>query len=327
MKEIGSFIELELPKGQELYIGDDVARLNTGRAAIWHAFRLTGAKAIWLPYYQCESVREFLTKKNCQIKYYHIDKHFNPIDIEQEPDDAVVIVNYYGIMSHNRMANLASSYHNVIIDNSQAFFCKPVENAYNVYSARKFVGVADGSYVVGRGADRFYEEYEQGYSSDTAAFLFKRIEYGCAGKAYEARQINESRIDTEDIMKMSKLTRAMLDGADYQHNQSNRIENFTHAHCLMKDLNCIDPLLYFDESTVPMVYPLVVEDEKLISALLAAKHFQGHWWKYITEELPDNTFEHWLSRNIIPITIDQRYGKEDIDYIHSVIKSTLNYGI
>ena len=100
MKEIGSFIELELPKGQELYKGDDVARLNIGRAAIWHAFRLTGAKVLWLPYYQCETVREFLTKKNCQIKYYHIDKYFNPIDIEQEPDDAVVIVNYYGIMSH-----------------------------------------------------------------------------------------------------------------------------------------------------------------------------------------------------------------------------------
>ena len=327
MKEIGSFIELELPKGQELYKGDGVVRLNTGRAAIWHAFRLTGAKAIWLPYYQCETVREFLLNKNCQIKYYHIDKYFNPVDITQEADDAVVIVNYYGIMSHDRMKILSSSYHNVIVDNSQAFFCEPVENAYNIYSARKFVGVADGSYVVGREVNRFYEEYEQGYSSDTAAFLFKRIEYGCAGKAYEARQINELRIDTEDIMKMSKLTRAMLDGADYQQNQSKRKANFRYAHTLMKDINCIDPLLHFDEFTVPMVYPLVVEDEEVISALLAARHFQGHWWKYIAEELPDNTFEHWLSRYIIPITIDQRYDKEDIDYLYSVIKSTLNYGI
>ena len=169
MREIGSFIELELPKGQELY-KDDVARLNTGRAAIWHAFRLTGAKAIWLPYYQCETVRDFLTRKNCLIKYYHIDNGFNPIDIDQEPDDAVVLVNYYGIMSNDRMKELSSNYQNVIIDNSQAFFCQPIENVYNVYSARKFVGVADGSYVVGKDAARFYEEYEQGYSSDTAAF-------------------------------------------------------------------------------------------------------------------------------------------------------------
>lgn len=323
MKEIGSFIDLELPKGQELYSGDSVVRLNTGRAAIWHAFRLTNARAIWIPYYQCETVREFLLRKNCSIKYYHIDESFNPIDIRQEADDAVVLVNYYGIMSHDRMKKLSSIYHHAIIDNSQAFFCQPIENAYNVYSARKFVGVADGAYVVGKEVGRFYEEYEQGYSSDTADFLFKRIEYGCAGKGYEARQVNESRIDSEDIMKMSPLTYAMLDGADYEHNKRKRIENFRYAHSLLKDINRIDPMLYLDEMTVPMVYPLVVENEELLSVLLAAKHFQGHWWKYITEELPDNTFEYWLSRYVIPITIDQRYGEPDIDYLYSVIESTL----
>ena len=323
MREIGSFIELELPKGQEIYNGENVVRLNTGRAAIWHAFRLTGAKTIWLPYYQCATVREFLMRKNCQIKYYHIDSSFNPIDIEQEEDEAVVFVNYYGIMSYERMKYLSSFYHNVIIDNSQAFFCEPIKNAYNVYSARKFVGVADGSYVVGPDVSRFYDEYEQGYSSDTASFLFKRIEYGCAGKGYESRQVNEARIDAEDIMKMSSLTHAMLDGADYNQNKSKRKANFMYAHSLLKDINCINPLLYFDDTTVPMVYPLVVESNELLPALLDAKHFQGHWWKYITEELPDNTFEHWLSLNVIPITIDQRYGKQEIDYVYSVIAKTL----
>lgn len=324
MREIGSFIELELPKGRELYKGENVVRLNTGRAAIWHAFRLTGAKTIWLPFYQCETVREFLTKKGCQIKYYHIDKYFNPIDIKQESDESVVLVNYYGIMSHARMKELSSSYNNVIIDNSQAFFCQPIEDVYNVYSARKFVGVADGAYVVGNGASRFYEEYEQGYSSDTADFLLKRIEYGCEGKGYEARQINESRIDSEDIMKMSPLTCAMLDGADYELNKSKRRVNFSYAHSLLRDINCIDPLLYNDDATVPMVYPLVVENDDLLSVLLEAKHFQGHWWKYITEELPGNTIEHWLSRYIIPITIDQRYGKEELDYLYSIIRSVLS---
>ena len=323
MKEIGSFIELELPEGREIYKGDNVVRLNTGRAAIWHAFRLTDAKAIWLPYYQCETVREFLNRKKCQIKYYHIDDSFNPIDIRQELDDAVLLVNYYGIMSYDRMKNLSSAYYNVIIDNSQAFFCSPIKNAFNVYSARKFVGVADGAYVIGDGVTRLYDEYEQGYSSDTADFLLKRIEYGCAGKSYEARQINELRIDDEDAMKMSPLTHAMLDASDYDSNKSKRRVNFDYAHSLLKEFNCIDPLLYYDDDTIPMVYPLVVENETLLTSLLVAKHFQGHWWKYITEELPDRTFEHWLSRYMIPVTIDQRYGKEDLDYLYSVIRNTL----
>ena len=320
MREIGSFIELELPKGREIYAGDKgVARLNTGRAAIWHAFRLSGCNAIWIPYYQCESVREFLTKKRCTIKYYHQDRSFNPIDLKPAQDEAVLLVNYYGIMSYGRMCELARQYEHVIIDNCQAFFCQPLPDAFSVYSARKFVGVADGSYVIGANAELFVEEYPQGYSSDTAAFLMTRIEYGCEGKGYEMRAINEDRVDAEDLMRMSKLTRAMLDGADYEVNLRKRRENFETACRLFGDINKINPTRYFDETTVPMVYPLVVEDDALLGKLLAAKHFQGHWWNYITKELPKDTFEHWLSRYLIPITIDQRYGREDMEYLHSIV--------
>lgn len=319
MKEIGSFIELELPQGREYYHGDcSVARLNTGRAAIWHAFRLLGASAIWIPYYQCETVREFLLRKGVTIKYYHQDKDFNPIDLRPMGKEAVLIVNYYGVMSQSRMASITKDYKHVIIDNCQAFFCKPHNGAYNVYSARKFMGVADGAYVIGECADKYMDEYRQCYSSDTAAFLLKRIEYGCEGKGYEARTINEERVDTEDIMKMSALTRAMLDGADYDRIRCKRRENFDIACELFSDINSLNPTLYYDEDTVPMVYPLVVEDEVLLQKYLNAKHFQGRWWKYITKELPENTFEHWLSRYIIPITIDQRYGREELEYLRTI---------
>lgn len=319
MKEIGSFIELELPKGREWYKGDNVARLNTGRAAIWHAFRLTGAKAIWIPYYQCETVREFLFRKGCSVKFYHQDASFTPSDLEPSDDEAVLLVNYYGVMSNARMAALASHYNHVIIDNCQAFFCPPINNAFNVYSARKFIGVADGAYVVGDFASKYVDEYPRAYSSDTAVFLMKRIEYGCEGKGYESRSVNECRIDSEDTMKMSGLTYAMLDGADYEYIRSKRVANFHYAEELFSDINCLHPMTYFDESTVPMVYPLVVEDDTLLSRLLAAKHFQGHWWNYILKELPKDSFEHWLSRFIIPVTIDQRYGHKDIEYIRSIV--------
>ncbi|MCR4614126.1 MAG: hypothetical protein K5778_08995 [Bacteroidaceae bacterium] len=322
MKEIGSFIELELPTGREWYKGEvDVARLNTGRAAIWHAFRLTRASVIWIPYYQCESVREFLTFKGCTIKYYHQDYNFNPTDLSPTQDDAVLLVNYYGMMSSERMRILSTGLPHVIIDNSQAFFCQPLPNVYNIYSARKFVGVPDGAYVIGKDAQRFTEEFPQGYSSDTADFLFKRIEYGCEGKGYKARCINENRIDHEDAMRMSSLTHALLDGTDYERNIRKRKENFATACELFADMNLIDPTRFMDEDTIPMVYPLVVEDDALVDKLLAAKHFQGHWWKYITDELPVDTFEHWLSRYMIPITIDQRYGREDLKYIKSVIQA------
>ena len=322
--EIGSFIELQLPKGLEYYNQTEkIARLNTGRSAIWHAFRCTGCKAIWIPVYQCDSVRETLLKHNIEVKYYKIDSKFNPIGLNPEEDEAALFVNYYGIMSGARMEELASLSAHPIIDNCQGFFNKPVDinNALNVYSCRKFVGVPDGAYVIGENADLYLKEYPQGYSSDTAGFLLTRIEYGCEGKGYHARSINEHRIDNESVMRMSKLTRTILDGTDYNLIKSKRRENFQMAHMLLKDINCIDPLMYYDDETIPMVYPLVVEDESLINRLFKAKHFQGHWWSYICNEQPKNSFEYWLSRYVIPITIDQRYGKKEIEYISEIIRN------
>lgn len=320
--EIGSFIELQLPKGMEHYNQTtNIARLNTGRAAIWHAFRVTGAKAIWISIYQCDSVREALRVKGVNIKYYHTDRDFNPIDLNPAEDEAVLFANYYGIMSHDRMRKLAKCCKHPIIDNCQGFFNAPIEGAMNVYSCRKFIGVPDGAYVIGKNAHKFVEDYPQCYSSDTAAFLLKRIEYGCEGKGYEARSINEHRIDTEPIMKMSKLTHAILDGTDYEFIKQKRRENFQITHELLGDINKIDPTRYYDEETIPMVYPLLVEDDKLIQKLFKAKHFQGHWWSYICDEQPEDSFEHWISRYVIPLTIDQRYGREELEYLTNIIKN------
>lgn len=318
--EIGSFIELQFPKGLEYYTGNEnIARLNSGRSAIYHAARVMNCDTVWLPYYQCDTVRDFLKRKGIKVKYYHIDQWLDPKGIKQKENEAVVFANYYGVMSQARMAALAVCYDNVIIDNSQAFFCKPLNGCMNVYSARKFVGVPDGAYVIGKNAEKYVDEYEKCYSSDTALFLLQRHEYGCEGKTYESRMVNEHRIDKEDIMQMSDLTRAILDGTDYEYIKNKRKDNFKTACELFNSINCIEPQLHMDKDTIPMVYPLVVEDDSLLDKLLEHKHFQGHWWSYLLDELDKDSFEYWLSRYVIPITIDQRYGKVELEYIRNLI--------
>ena len=322
MKEIGSFIELEFKNNGEYYTGENVLRLNSGRSGIYHSARVLGCETVWIPYYQCETVRNFLLKKGILVKYYHIDESFNPIDIFQGENEAVVIVNYYGIMSEKRIENLAVKYKNVIIDNSQAFFAKPIENCINVYSARKFVGVPDGAYVIGDNVNQV-NDYGMDFSSDTADFLFKRIEYGCEGETYSARTKNEERIDSSDILNMSQLTKTILKSCDYDLNVKKRRDNFEKAISLFSNINKLNPLKYYDETCVPMVYPLVVEDDNLLSVLLKNKIFQGHWWKYVMSEVSEECFEYYLSRYIIPITIDQRYGEEDLIYTYHLIKEFL----
>ena len=177
----------------------------------------------------------------------------------------------------------------------------------------------DGAYVVGKDAATGAETYEQGFSSDTALFMLQRIEYGCEGKAYISRTENENRIDTEDCKKMSKLTRYILDGTDYDLIQEKRKANFAYACELFGESNRLNPKQYHDDSCVPMVYPLLIEDDALLGKLLKAKHFQGHWWSRVEENPEANEFEKWISRYMIPITIDQRYGKEELEYIRRTV--------
>ena len=131
--------------------------------------------------------------------------------------------------------------------------------------------------------------------------------------------INEKRIDNEDIMKMSALTKQILMGTDYGFIIEKRKENFQIASELFDDINLLDVSKYYDRNCVPMVYPLVIEDDGLLHKLLEAKHFQGHWWSYLLDEMEMDSMEYWISKYVIPITIDQRYGGKELEYIKSKV--------
>ncbi|MDA3731280.1 hypothetical protein PBV87_07280 [Niameybacter massiliensis] len=317
--EIGSFLELAFDQGHEYYTGPNVARLNTGRAAIYHAMCVLECDTLWLPYYQCDTVRNFLKQKNIKLKFYKIDSYFNPIHLSPLEGEAVLLVNYFGIMSNKRMQSLASLYSHVIIDNAQAFFSAPIEQCLNVYSARKFIGVPDGAYVIGENANRQMDTYGQDYSADTSLFLLQRIENGCEA-TYTSRMINEKRLDYADVLCMSKLSHTILDSVNYKINREKRVENFKLARGLFDGLNQLDVGTYWDDTCIPMVYPLVIERDNLLEELQKSKVFQGHWWGYLLHELQEDTFEYYLSRYIIPITIDQRYGQEALEFMAAIIK-------
>lgn len=330
MRDIGSFIDLELCSGKEYYSENkngknNILRLNNCRNAIYHAVRCYDVKKVWLPVYECDTVRDTLIKHDIEVSYYRMNTDFTPQIQENNKDTAIVFSNYYGIFpaEHFKKIIAAGKYNNVIIDDAQAFFALPISGCINVYSPRKFNGVPDGAYVIGDNVGRFCEEYPQDHSSDTAVFLLMRSEYGCAGKSYEQRKHNEERINTSDVRVMSVLTQKLLDSLDYENNIQKRKENFQYARELFDTINCLQIDEIVDDTCIPMVYPLVVEKEEVIDYFHQNHVFQGHWWEYIVEETTEDMIENYLSRFIVPITIDQRYGKDEIFYQYQLVMEAL----
>lgn len=322
--EIGSFIELDLQNTGEYYFENQIARLNTARAGIYHALKILNCTTLYLPYYQCESVKKFLYAKEIDLKFYQITADFEPKIENTYPDSAILVVNYFGILGQKKMANIVSRFKNVIIDNCPAFYNAPFKDCLNVYSPRKFFGVPDGCYVIGEGADQFTDNYPEDLSSETSNFLLKRIELGC-NTSYTDRMKNEHRLDNSDVLRMSKLTSVLLHSIDYQNIRQKRIANFNLAHKLYSGMNLINPTQYIDELSVPMVYPLVVKDAELVRKLKDNNIYTGRWWNYVLNYVDENSFESLLSKYMVPIPIDQRYDKNEIQFVYEKIQQTLNF--
>lgn len=317
--EIGGYRELDLRTGMEYYRENSPARLNTGRSGIYHATRCLNCSKVLVPYYQCNTVRNFLLKKGIEVQYYQIGEDFLPRLENHAADTALIVVNYFGLIRTKLLTKLVSNNCNVIIDNTQGFYQPNIAGAYSVYSPRKFFGVSDGCYVIGEAAQKYFDEYDQDSSSSSANFLLARIETG-GNFNYKQYLSNESRLDASDIKKMSKLTSALLDNIDYYYVQEKRQFNYDYAAKVFGQINILSKeFLQRQPEQVPMIYPLMIRQTDLRYILKENNVFVGQWWKYLLSQPESVGFERQLSEFLLPIQIDQRYGTKEIDFTANLI--------
>lgn len=319
MKEFGGFLPLELNRGKEYYDYSDtnMVRLNSGRAAIIFAIKDGGFRKVYLPIYLCNSVATALLDAKIDFEYYNINVDFLPTCVNLKDDEALLWANYYGVQPQSQVDKLVGRYKNLIIDNTQAFFSKPVLTAYNIYSCRKFFGVSDGSYLIHQNMKK--SDLPNAVSFERSMFLLKCIECG-TNESYLENLINEAAIEREPNGGMSLLTKCILQSIDYQNVIDRRNENFQVLDSILSQCNLMK---FNDEIQAPMVYPLLVE-EPIRKKLIEKKIYISQWWKWVLDSKKANDFEKTLSEYLIPLPIDQRYSKNDMEELGQIVKSLLN---
>lgn len=145
--EYGGCLPLEpLKNRNNPFFNSPKIELNSGRSCILKALELNNIRKIWLPRYLCPTVKNFLQEYGMEVKEYNIDKQFIPIDLHYSADAMLLWTRYYGCISHSALDKIREVWPDgqIIIDNTQAFFEKPIITAYNIYSIKKFVGVPGG---------------------------------------------------------------------------------------------------------------------------------------------------------------------------------------
>ena len=310
MEAIGGYFELELRKGEHYH--KEAIRLNSGSNCFEYILRARKYEKVYVPYYTCHVIYDVAQRLGLNIAYYHIDELLEPVELpELNAHEAFLYTNYYGL-KQSCVERLSEKYgKQLIVDNAQAFYAKPIAGIDTFYSPRKFFGVPDGGYLY---TDAIMnEEFPQAESMQRMKHLLKRIEQG-AEAGYPDYQREEETLDGSPIERMSKLTDALLRSIDYEKIAQQRISNYKVLEEQLGKSNSIH--LKLPQDDVPMVYPYLTQDATLKKRLIANKIFVATYWPNVTN---NNSFEGVLKEQLIPLPIDQRYGKEDMKRVIEII--------
>ncbi len=311
-KEIGGYIEFEHYSGRQLH--DDAIKLNCARNCLAYLIKAYDIKRIFIPYFLCDSVWKTCKKYGVEYSFYHIDETFLPIIPKADfSKDWLYVVNYYGQLSNDKIIELKRNIKNLIIDNVQAFFQTPEDNINTIYTCRKFFGVADGAYLYSN--CRLEEKLETDVSFKRMNFLLGRFEKS-AEEFYSEYVQNNEFFENEPIKNMSLITENLMRSFNYANVAQQRTNNFNYLHENLKSINELTLQIPYGA----FAYPLKIENAATIKeTLLRRKIYIPTLWPEVCDLCESEDLEYQYAQNILPLPVDQRYSKQEMDYLISNI--------
>ena len=309
MKPIGGYFGLEMRVGKEFH--SNAIGLNSGRRCLEYILRANKYSKIYIPYYICNSIVETVKKVGIDYVYYKISENFFPkIDFRSiNKNHALLYVNYFGI-NDNNVKKIIRFKDNIIIDNSQAFFSKQIDGINTFYSPRKFFGVPDGGYLYTNKLIGL--KFRRSYSADRFKHLILRIDRN-PKEGYCFFLKNEIFFKNESIKLMSNATKYILQSLDYIYILQKRNSNFAYYHKYLSDIN--DIKINFRIEGGPLVYPFLCKKPGLRDYLVNHNIYIPEYWKEVLDRVKKSYFEYSLTKNLVPLPLDQRYSQKELKFV------------
>lgn len=251
------------------------------------------------------------------LAWYGLDPDFGVgQDVVLSPGDWLVYVNYFGLCEPQIQAVLDRFVpQQVVLDHSQALYCAPDRRALaNIYSARKFVGVPDGGFLVSRLEVASPQEPDTGSLARTA-HLLRRLGATPEEGYADYLRAEQSLADSEP-RAMSMLTARLLAATDHEHVRRQRRANFGHLEQRLATHNQLR--LAGSGSPVALCYPYLGGSAGLRAALLRDRIFVPTYWPDVRRRNVNSWTSRWLEQ-LLPLPIDQRYGSREMDRIVEIV--------
>lgn len=314
----GGFQPLELRDTGFFYSENEynLLKFNSAKVGIGKVIEKNQIEKMYVPFYLCPNVCKEIEGHDLEVVYYNIDKELLPIiNDEFIEGDWIYIVDYFGIMDNRLDVYIKKhSDYKYIVDNCHSFFHKPNVGENYIYSCKKFFGVPDGSYLI---TDDYIEE--QGSLSKGAEYsnyLITALESGTNYCYNEKKKVDDLLGRTYD--NMSIIADKIMRSIDYEMVINIRRENAAQYERAFSEINRIK----IEKNSVPYMYPLNF-GQNIKKELIGKKIFVPTLWEQCKEEKYKETWEYDLTENTLFLPVDQRYDKEDVEYVISIVKSLM----
>lgn len=317
---IGGYFGLELPASKD-YLYPHAKRFQSARAS-FYALLLEGRPSkVWMPIYICDSMLAPLIKAHVEIEFYSLNADFTIKEkIKLEKNEWLFYVNYFGICTKNQLKILTKYQPDqIVFDHSQAFFQPPLNCLATIYSPRKFFGIPDGGLLVSKLNINQPEEVDNG-SVERAAHLLKRLS-STPESGYPDYQASEKSLMDFVPKTMSTLTDRILSSIDFEDIRAKRNANFNFLHNLLSENNMIS----IDANVIdgPLAYPFLTSIETLKTVLIKNRIFVPTYWPECEDRAKHGSYEQELTRCLVPLPCDQRYGGEHLNHVCDLIKELI----
>lgn len=300
-------------------------------------------KSVLLPAYICESVILPFLEQGYDCKYYEVDENLAP-NIESINSHQNVGVffhmGYYGFSTNSNLENVLESFRKkstIIVEdithNLFSSYDRSKFNNYYVGSIRKWFGIPSGGFLTSN------IRVEKKSLDENAGFSNKRLE----ALVNKGKYVRTNDPDTKELSlsqfseaegylnmdsypyRMDKLSVDILSTLNEEDLIMKRKDNYLILSNGIKNINYLQPLFEnMDEKCCPMFFPILLkENRNSIRSKLAEQDIYCpiHWPLPQQVDIDELTSTLSIYNSILSIPCDQRYGREDMERIITVINS------
>ncbi len=341
--EIGSEFELSFADLEQ--VGDNIFEylkeyntiyMNSGRSATRLLGSMLHGKKILLPSYICDSVIDVF-KNKFEICFYDVDKNLN-IDVSDLIKklscdvDIVYLMHYFGKVQESRALSVIKEnkekwHYTIIEDTTHSIFSNAITiGDYCICSLRKWFPISDGAVLYSKkGLDALKIDdlpRKVAYPKiDAMMMKYNQIHRNVfSNSTYrEIFVTEEERINQEvDNYRMSEISELLLRCRSIKALKQKRKSNYNYLRNNLPDN--LEPVLDLASDEIPLTLPIYLRDRNCLRKYLIENNIYCavHWPVNEAELLKKKRIVE-MSESMLSLPIDQRYDKEHMDYLISIL--------